>query len=155
MKRTLVMLVGLMLGAAAIGAPWPYDEKADAGAAVQQALHQAQAEGKNVLLIFGANWCEDCRDLDKALHRSKSDLVKAHFVVVKINVGQFDRNMDLAERYGNPTKQGIPAAVVLSAANTVLYATKGGELANARTMSDDSIYQFFAQVIGELPAPGT
>ena len=100
-----------------------------------------------VLLIFGANWCEDCRALDKALKEGKNaELMQQQFKVVKVDVGNFDHNLDVAQTYGNPLKKGIPAAVLVSSDNKqVLYATKGGELANARRMSESGIYDFFKQ----------
>jgi protein disulfide-isomerase len=135
------------IAAVALAAPLPYDESADAKAAVQQALVAAKASHANVLVIFGANWCEDCRALDQALGAGRNAALMAHdFNVVKVDVGNFDRNIDLSAAYGNPIKKGIPAAVVLSPGGQVLYATKAGELADARRMSEDGIYDFFKQV---------
>ena len=129
-------------------APLPYDEKADAKADLQRALSAAKSSGTPVLVIFGANWCADCRALDKALSAGKNaELVAREFKVVKVDVGQFDRNLDLAARYGNPVKKGIPAAVVLSPQGEVLYATRLGELADARHMSETGIYDFFKRVV--------
>jgi thiol:disulfide interchange protein len=47
-----------------------YPADADAKADISAALHQAQAENKNVLLDFGATWCFDCHVLDNALQRA-------------------------------------------------------------------------------------
>jgi thioredoxin 1 len=128
-------------------APLPYDESADAKAVLHQALAQAKMDHVPVLLILGANWCEDCRALDRALHTApNAALMAKKFKVVKVDVGNFNRNLDLAAAYGNPIKKGIPAAVVLSPDNQILYTTKGGELANARHMGEDGIYEFFERV---------
>ena len=127
--------------------PLPYDESRDAKADVRQALSEARKDGKPVLLIFGANWCQDCRALDAALSQGRNaELVRGEYKVVKIDVGRFDRNTDLDTAYGHPTKKGIPAAVVLSPQNEVLYATRLGELADARHMSETGIYDFFRKV---------
>jgi len=126
----------------------PYDEKADAKAELERALSAAKSSGTPVLVIFGANWCPDCRALDQALSSGKNaELLAREFRVVKVDVGQFDRNLDLAARYGNPVKKGIPAAVVLSPQGELLYATRLGELADARHMSDTGIYDFFKGVV--------
>jgi thioredoxin 1 len=147
MKR-LFALTALWIAFAASAADLPYNEAADAKAEVRQALVAASATNKPVLLIFGANWCEDCRALDTALKtETNADLMTREFKVVKIDVGRFDRNLDIAAAYGNPIKQGIPAAVLLSADNRVLYATRAGELANARRMSKEGIYGFFAEAV--------
>lgn len=145
--RLPVFFASLLLSAAAFAAPsLPYDATADAKAQVQSALVSAKADKVPVLLIFGANWCEDCRALDGSLKEGKNaELIKQGFKVVKIDVGRFDHNLDIANEYGNPIKKGIPAAVILSADNEVVYATRGGELANARKMSDSGVYDFFKQ----------
>ena len=142
LKRWWAFLFCTMLAAAAAAADLPYDERADARADVTRALAQAQASGKNVLLVFGANWCPDCRELDKAMHGASAPLVAEKFIVVKIDVGQFDRNIDLAREYGNPIRKGIPAAVLLAPDNRVLYATRAGELADARRMGETGIHDF-------------
>jgi thiol:disulfide interchange protein len=127
----------------------PYDEQADAQAQVKQALAAGRRAHKPTLLVFGANWCGDCRALDAALHTEKNAaLVARHFEVVKIDVGNFDRNLALDTAYGHPIQKGIPAAVVVSPEGKVVYATKAGELANARRMSDAGIYDFFSRVAG-------
>jgi thioredoxin 1 len=133
----------------AMAADLPYDEKADAHADLTRALTQAKTDNKKVLAVFGANWCKDCRELDKALHGKSAALIDGKFVVVKIDVGNFDKNTDLAKDYGNPIKKGIPAAVVLTPDNKVVYATRGGELADARSMGETGIYDFFNEMIAK------
>jgi thioredoxin 1 len=142
----MVVAVALVTTAAA-AADWPYDEHANAARDIRQALVQARADHKKVLLVFGANWCGDCRELDKAMHGTSQALIAGKFDVVKVDVGNFDRNLDIAQRYGNPIKLGIPAVVVLSRVGTVIYSTKGGELADARKMGEQGIYDFLSQKV--------
>lgn len=147
MKRRSLLVLGL-LSTLVGAAPLPYDESADAKMALQQALGSAKAGQRPVLVIFGANWCEDCRALDQALKTGRNAAqVSREFEVVKVDVGRFNRNLDIARTYGDPIKKGIPAAVVLSPENRVLYATKAGELADARRMSETGIYDFFENVV--------
>jgi thioredoxin 1 len=119
---------------------------------VRHALAAAQGEHKKVLLVFGANWCGDCRALDKAMHGSSQRLIDGRFEVVKIDVGNFDKNLDLARRYGNPIAKGIPAVVVLGARGQVIYSTKAGELADARKLGDQGIYDFLSQQVASSQA---
>ncbi len=144
MYRLPAVMALALVACTANAAEWPYNEKADAAADVQHALSAAQANHKKVLLVFGANWCKDCRDLDKALHGSSLPLIEGKFEVVKIDVGNFDKNLALAEHYGNPIKMGIPAVVELGADDQVIYSTKGGELADARKMGEQGIYDFLS-----------
>src|SRR5712692_7244430 len=145
--RNQIVLIAALLATAVHASPMPYDEAADAKADIKQALSAAKSSQMPVLVIFGANWCKDCRALDQALSTGRNaELVKREFKVVKVDVGNFNKNLDLAEAYGNPIKKGIPAAVVLSPDNKVLYATRLGELADARNMSETGIYDFFKRV---------
>ncbi|MES2038192.1 MAG: thioredoxin family protein [Pseudomonadota bacterium] len=126
--------------------PQAYDETADAQAAINKALSEAKKTDKKVLVVFGANWCKDCLELDKSMHGKNEALLASKFITVKVNVGQFDKNKELVDFYGNPTKKGIPAAVLLRPDNSVLFASKGGELSNARKMSEQGVYDFFDEI---------
>lgn len=131
--------------ASAIAADMPYNENADAKADIKQAL--ATGGNKPVIVVFGANWCPDCRVLDGAMkHGASATLLARDFKIVKVDVGHFNKNVDLAASYGVPLKEGIPAVAIISPKNEVLYVTKEGELADARNMGDDGIYQFFKRV---------
>ena len=153
-KRHLLAALAFAWCALAVAAPLPYDESADAKAAVQQALSAAKARQVSVLVILGANWCEDCRALAAAMQRGKNaELIAKAFEVVKVDVGNFNRNLDLAASYGNPIAKGIPAAVILSPAGKVVYATRAGELADARRMSDAGVYDFFFKRANGATAP--
>ena len=128
---------------AAAGAWRGYDETADARAAIELARAQATA-GRRVLIVFGANWCGDCRVLDTAMKQGRlKELVEAKFVMVKVDVGRFDRNVDIAQRYGVPLKKGIPTVAVLAADGSASFVTSGGELADARSMGEDALVAFF------------
>lgn len=131
--------------AAAVKTAMPYDESADPQRDLQAALAAARKENKRVLVVFGANWCPDCRALDREFHAGgKTDaLVAERYEVVKVDVGRFDKNLDFVKLYGEPIKKGIPSVVVVTPVNEVVYQTKAGELADARSMGPDGIYGFF------------
>ena len=126
--------------------PHPYDEQADPAQDIVTALKQAQADDKLVLLDFGANWCPDCLVLSKHFENAQvKPFLDEHFVVVKIDVGQWDRNLDVAEKYGNPIKQGIPAVVVLDANGKQIASTANGALASASSTQPQDILAYLKQ----------
>jgi protein disulfide-isomerase len=146
MKRIAATLL-IAACTVAMAATGPYDEAEDAKAQVSAALADATQSKLPVLVVFGANWCPDCKVLDLAFKSGPSaPLIDKHFKVVKVDVGRFDKNVDVAQAYGVPLNKGIPAVVVLSPQGQVLYATKAGELSDARRMGDQGIYDFFAKV---------
>ena len=123
-----------------------YDEKADAHRDVAAAIANAESGQKNIVLDFGANWCGDCRALYAQLHNPElASIIEKNFVVVDIDVGRFDKNLDIAEQYHVPIKRGIPALAVLDARGKLLYAMDQGQFADARHMSFESIKAFFVK----------
>ncbi len=145
--KTVYTLFFAFLAAGATAAETPYDEKADAKSDIKQALTQAAVSKTPVIFVFGANWCGDCKMLDSAMKKGASASLLSHdFKIVKVDVGRFDKNVDVAKTYGVPLTKGIPAVAILSSAGEVQYVTKDGELANARKMGDNGVYEFFKRV---------
>jgi protein disulfide-isomerase len=146
MKLFCTLFLGLLWVANA-AVDNPYAETADAKADLRQALAQAAKAKKPVIIVFGANWCGDCKMLDSAMKSGASAaLLSRDFNTIKVDVGHFDKNLDIAKTYGVPLTAGIPAVAIVSTNNEVLYVTKEGELANARKLGDDGIHAFFKRV---------
>jgi hypothetical protein len=68
-------------------------------------------------------------------------------VVVKVNVGQFDTNMDLVKYYGNPLGDGLPGAAVIGADDKTLFIANADELVNAVDKGDDGLAELFGNGI--------
>ena len=146
-------LLIVFLAAAAVAADGPYNETADAKLDIKQALTQSATVKTPVIIVFGANWCGDCKMLDSAMKNGASaPLLSKDFKIVKVNVGHFDKNLDIAKAYGVPLQMGIPAVAIISTNNQVLYVTREGELADARKMGDSGIYEFFKRVTASTMA---
>jgi len=138
----LLVVGGMLLGA---DAP-PYDEKADARHDLSAAIAAAGQAHKNIVLVFGANWCPDCRALDAQMHKAElASLITGNFEIVKVDIGRHNKNLDLAKQYKVPIAHGIPALAVLDSGGQLLYAMDQGQFANARSMSYESIKEFFEQ----------
>jgi thioredoxin 1 len=152
LRPCLVLSCTLALTAATVGENGisVYEEAADASQDVQRALATSQQDGTPVLVVFGANWCGDCKVLDLALRSGRSSgLVHGRFHVVKVYVGRFDRNLDVAARHDVPLKRSIPAVEVLSSQGKPVYVTRAGERADARTMGDAGLHDFFSKVAAD------
>ena len=68
---TASLLLATSLTALA-GPPAIYDEAADAKAAIRATLAEAEKARLPVLVVFGANWCGDCRMLDATFKNGPS-----------------------------------------------------------------------------------
>ncbi|WP_328580552.1 thioredoxin family protein [Streptomyces sp. NBC_00370] len=132
--------------AAAHGLPEGYDASRNAKADIQAALATAAKKHREVLIDFGANWCPDCGSLD-ALFRSArvEPLLQKDYVVVAVDVGEFDHNIDLAEQYIDLQTSGIPALVVLKSDGAPRTATNDGAFSNARAMGPDQVSAFLTR----------
>lgn len=120
-----------------------YDANADAKAEIKQALAGAAKEHKRVLLVFGANWCYDCHVLDLAFQRPElASVLKQSYEVVHVDVGEYDKNMDLAQQYEVPLKKGVPALAVLDSKGKLLYSQQGGEFEKARSLAPEDLMAF-------------
>jgi thioredoxin 1 len=149
--KTLKLLVLALLLAAASGParsadrviyPDPSQAKTDLAAA----LKTAAAQHKRILLDFGGNWCGDCQVLDIYFHDpSNLPILNANFVLVHINIGHLDENVDIAQRYGVPLEKGVPALAVLSEHGKLLYSQKQGEFEAMRRMQSSSVTSFLVQ----------
>lgn len=120
-----------------------YSDTADAHAEVRDALSRAAREHKRVLLDFGGNWCGDCQVLDIYFHREpNADLLASNYILVDVNVGRYDKNLDLAKKYDIPLQKGVPALAVLDAHGHLLYSQRQGEFESMRRMDPNSVTQF-------------
>lgn len=129
-----------------------YDEKADAHQQINAAITEATRAHKNIVLDFGANWCGDCHALDQQMHKPElASLIEKNYVVVKVDVGRFDKNLDVAEKYHVPIKRsitnmirrtGIPALAVLDPHGGLLFS-EGHEFASARQLPYEDFKAFF------------
>ena len=121
--------------------PQLYRADANATDDINRALVTALKQHKRVLLDFGGNWCIDCHILENAFHQPRiAPLLEQNYVVVHVDVGQYDKNLDLAKRYRVDLSKGVPSLAVLSERGAVLYSTVDFE--KARVLSEDDVIAF-------------
>ena len=122
--------------------PAPEQAKADVAAG----LKAAAASHKHVILDFGGNWCGDCQVLDIYFHDpANKPLLETNYVLIHVNIGHMDENVDIAERYQIPLKRGVPALAVLDDHGKLLYSQRTGEFEAMRRMEIGSVTSFLLQ----------
>ncbi len=144
-----IAMVGVLLLAATLGRPATrdiYPDPAQAKPELAAALKSAAQAHKRVLLDFGGNWCGDCQVLDIYFHNADNRaILESNYVLVHVNVGEYDANLDLAAKYEIPLKRGVPAIAVLSETGKLLYSQKSGEFESMRRMDPMAVTRFLVQ----------
>jgi len=146
-----VLTLGTVIAAAPMAAaqakPIPhahiYPDVQAAHGDIDAALAKARKEHKRVLLDFGGDWCGDCQVLNYYMHQSPNkELLEKYYVLVDVNIGHIDQNIDIGDKYGVVLKKGVPAMAVLRPDGTVVYGQKNGEFENMRNMQSSDLTTF-------------
>ncbi len=123
-----------------------YPAPAQARADLSAALKTAASTHKRVLLDFGGNWCGDCQVLDIYFHDpANRPILDANYILVHVNIGHMDENLDLAHHYGIPLEKGVPALAVLSDKGQLLYSQQSGQFESMRRMQSTAVTEFLVQ----------
>jgi len=120
-----------------------YPANVDAKAEIAEALANAAKTHRRVILVFGGNWCYDCHVLEEAFHSPEiAPTLNKNFAVVHVDVGKFDKNLDIADKYEVPLKNGVPASAVIESDGKLLFSQKHGEFEAARSMATEDVLAF-------------
>ncbi len=92
----------------------PFDDSADADRDVARAFYEARIWNKRVLIDLGANWCADCRILSGLMDLPEvARFLDAHYVVVSVDVGRFNRNLQIPAHFGIALREeGVPCVII-------------------------------------------
>ena len=137
------------VGAADIPAttrPKLYDESMDGSKQIADALVVAKRENKRVLLQFGANWCGWCHKLHRLFEANKTigEKLKSDYVVVLIDVNQ-GHNKVTDTKYGQPTRFGLPAIVILDQEGKQLTTKDTAQLEEGDHHDPDKVLAFLKE----------
>ena len=123
-----------------------YPDGAQAAQDIAAALARAGKEKKRVLLDFGGNWCGDCQVLEIYFHDAANRaLLEQNYVLVPVNIGRYDENLDIAARYGVPVTKGVPALAVLDPSGQLIYSQRNAEFEAMRKVDSASVTAFLLQ----------
>ena len=128
--------------------PLPYDEGANADQAVAAAMARAKNGGKLLLIDLGGNWCADCRLLAGTMDTQPlKSWLSGHYEVVTVDVGRFDKNLQVPRRFGvKGGLKGVPAILVVDpSTEKLINAGHITALADARSMTPQSLANWLAR----------
>ncbi|MFF4444189.1 thioredoxin family protein [Streptomyces sp. NPDC001502] len=99
-----------------------YDSSADAQKQIDAALAAAKADGRMVLLDFGANWCGNCKAADKVFAEPQTAaILGASYHLVKIDIGgNSSANSALLRKYSpSGGTYTMPVLIVVNSSGKV------------------------------------
>lgn len=132
--------------------PRPYDAEADAEVDINHTLIAAKEEDKLGLLIFGANWCHDSRALAAHFEKPRFEtLLRSHYKMTYVDVGQKNRNIDHARKFGVDNIVGTPTIFVTDSDGKVLNLETAPTWRDAASREEDAIFDYFEGFV--LPKP--
>ena len=125
----------------------PYDEAANADAQVAAAFARAQKSHKRVLIDLGGNWCVDCLVLSNFLRLPEMRrFMEAHYEEVLVDVGRFNRNLQIPARFGVTKRlEGVPALLIVTPDGKLVNGDKIFATADAHTMTPQALADYLAR----------
>jgi thioredoxin-related protein len=88
----------------------------------------AKKTNKRILLDVGGEWCIWCLRLDSLFMQNKDlqDYLNKHYIVVKINVSDENKNTEVLSHY--PPVAGYPHIFILDMHGKLIHSQDTGEL---------------------------
>jgi thiol:disulfide interchange protein len=125
----------------------PYDEAANADAQVAAAFARAQKSHKRVMIDLGGNWCVDCLVLANFVRLPEMRrFMEAHYETVLVDVGRFNRNLQIPARFGVTKKlEGVPALLIATSDGKLVNGANIFATAEAHSMTPQSLADYLAK----------
>ena len=124
--------------------PKPYDGLVYSVDDLKSFIVSTVKSNKQPIIIFGANWCPDCRIFSGTMDIPKiKSYINDHFAILYIDVKRYEINMQLMEEFGIPSAEGIPRVLVFDKRMNLINNSNTTEWRTARERSSQEIFDFF------------
>ena len=128
--------------------PLPYDEKEIESLKLDRFIDLSIDKGKQPVIIFGGNWCPDCRILEGTLAMPTiKKFIDQHYQIMHIDIGRYDRNMELMNHLNIEAKKGVPRVVILDFEKNIVNSSTSSEWTTARDRKQQEIYNYFQKFV--------
>ena len=148
MKKMLAMLLFVLAAVPVLAQEEkakPYNEEINAMTQIDEAVAQADKEGKFVICQVGGNWCPWCLRFNDFIHADEeiNALVEKNFVYIHVNYSPKNKNLDAMKRLGNCTRFGFPVMVVMCNKGNVLHIQDSSFLEEGKGYNKEKVLRFF------------
>ena len=128
--------------------PLPYDEKIIDSSELDKFINQSINNDKQPVVIFGGNWCPDCRILAGTLAMPTiKKFLQRYYRIIHIDIGRYDRNMELMDHLNIESKKGVPRVVILDLEKNIVNSSTSSEWTTARDRKQQEIYNYFQKFL--------
>jgi len=150
MKKIFIAVVALMSFTIAFSQDMKkfslYKPEENAEQGIADAVKKAKAEGKNVFIQIGGNWCIWCARFHEFVTSDKQidSLINANYVVYHMNWSKENYNPKLLAKYGFPQRFGFPVFLILDGDGKHIHTQNSGYLKDgAKSYVKEKVMGFF------------
>ena len=128
--------------------PLPYNGETYSSNDIEAFLVSSISKSKQPIIIFGGNWCPDCRILEGTLQLPtiKKYMIK-HYKIMHVDVGRYDKNMNLISYFKIPEEEGVPRVLVFDNKKNILNMNSTQEWRTARDRNKQEIFNYFQSLV--------
>lgn len=128
--------------------PLPYNGEIYSESDIERFLNSSINKSKQPIIIFGGNWCPDCRILEGTLQLPtiKKYMIE-HYEIMHVDVGRYDKNMNLISYFKIPKEEGVPRVLVFDINKNILNMESTKEWTTARDRKQQEIFNYFQALV--------
>jgi hypothetical protein len=126
--------------------PKPFSGQVITARQLKDFISKALELKKQPLVIFGANWCPDAQYLEAVMGMlTVTKLLAQHYEIMRVDVGDYDQNMELYTVFDMPSEEGVPRVVILDIKGRVLNFDSNDRWRTARETDPQEIFNYFQE----------
>ena len=124
--------------------PLPYNGSEYSTNDLNEFISNTITKDKQPIIIFGANWCPDCRIFSGTMDIPKiKSYIDKNFEVLYVDVKRYEINMSLMEEFGIEPAEGIPRLLIFDKNRKLINSSNTTEWRTARDRTSQEIFNFF------------
>ena len=126
--------------------PKPFSGQVITARQLKDFISKALELKKQPLVIFGANWCPDAQCLEAIMRMlTVTKFLAQHYEIMRVDVGDYDQNMELYTVFDMPSEEGVPRVVILDLKGRVLNFDSNDRWRTARETDPQEIFNYFQE----------
>jgi len=124
--------------------PKPFSKQVITARQLKDFISKALELKKQPLVIFGANWCPDAQCLEAVMRMlTVTKFLAQHYEIMRVDVCDYDQNMELYKVFDMPSEEGVPRVVILDLKGRVLNFDSNDRWRTARETDPQEIFNYF------------